>query len=249
MKVSIITCTYNSEKTVEDTIRSVNQQTYSNIEHIIVDGLSNDNTLKVIEANKTERQRVISEKDYGIYDGMNKGIRLSTGDIIGILNSDDFFSSTDIVEKIVNSIKKNNVDAVYGDVHFVNPKNVNKSIRYYSSKIFNTSLFKFGFMPAHPSFYAKRELYDKYGLYDINYKIASDFDLLIRYLYKERINTRYLPIDFVTMRIGGASTKNLKSKLTLNLEIIRSCKRNGIYTNLFILSFKYLYKILECIKR
>lgn len=245
MKISIITATYNSGSTLRDTIRSVLSQSYPDIEYIIVDGGSKDNTLEIVNEYKDKISKVISEPDKGIYDAMNKGICMATGDIVGILNSDDFFTSGNVVENIVKAFKSNDIDAVFGDIHFVKPDNLNKSVRYYSSSIFRPALFRFGFMPAHPSFYVKRTCYEKYGLYDLNYKIASDYDLLIRFLYVNKITYKYLNMDFVTMRVGGASTENVKSRVVLNKEIVRACRKYGIYTNLFILSLKYIYKIFE----
>lgn len=245
MKISIITATYNSEAHIADCVRSVNSQTYDNIEHIIIDGASKDNTINIIEETPNRVTKIVSEPDKGIYDAMNKGIRMATGDVIGILNSDDFFTSDDVTETVADAFNNNDIDALYGDVHFVDPDDLNKCVRYYSSSIFKPSLFRFGFMPAHPSFYMKKECYDKYGLYALDYKIASDYDLLIRYLYKEKIKYKYIKKDFVTMRTGGVSTENLNSRVTLNKEIVRACRKYGIYTNLFMLSLKYLYKIFE----
>lgn len=245
MKVSIITATYNSSAHIVDCVKSVNDQTYQDIEHIIVDGASKDNTLDIVNGISNRVVKIISEPDKGIYDAMNKGIQAATGDVIGILNSDDFFTSDDVIQTVVDSFKNNDIDALYGDVHFVSPDNLSKNVRYYSSSVFNPSLFRFGFMPAHPSFYMKKECYDKYGLYALDYKIASDYDLLIRYLYKEKIKYKYIKKDFVTMRTGGVSTENFNSRVTLNKEIVRACRKYGIYTNLFMLSLKYLYKIFE----
>lgn len=245
MEISIITTTYNSDATVKDTLLSVNAQTYHDIEHIIVDGASKDNTLEIVHEYGERVAKVISEPDKGIYDAMNKGIRAATGDVIGILNSDDFFTSDDVLSVVAKTFNDNNIDALYGDVHFVNPENLNKIVRYYSSKIFKPSLFRLGFMPAHPSFYMKRECYEKHGLFSLDYKIASDYDLLIRYLYKEQIKYKFVEKDFVTMRTGGVSTENLNSRITLNREIVKACKKYGIKTNMFLLSFKYLYKIFE----
>ena len=245
MKVSIITATYNSSAHIVDCVKSVNDQTYQDIEHIIVDGASKDNTLDIVNGIPNRVGRIISEPDKGIYDAMNKGILAATGDVIGILNSDDFFTSDDVIQTVVDSFENNDIDALYGDVHFVSPDNLTKSVRYYSSSIFKPSLFRFGFMPAHPSFYMKKECYDKYGLYALDYKIASDYDLLIRYLYKEKIKYKYIKKDFVTMRTGGVSTENFNSRVTLNKEIVRACRKYGIYTNMFMLSLKYLYKIFE----
>ncbi|OJV86372.1 MAG: glycosyl transferase [Bacteroidia bacterium 44-10] len=245
MKVSIITTTFNSASTICDTIESVIAQDYTNIEHIIVDGASKDNTMNIVKSYGNKISCIISEPDKGIYDAMNKGIRVATGDIIGILNSDDFFTSPDVISTIVKSFTQNDIDALYGDVHFVHSDNLNKPVRYYSSKIFKPSLFRYGFMPAHPSFYMKKGCYDLYGLYALDYKIASDYDLLIRYLYKHKIKYQYVQKDFVTMRIGGVSTENMQSRIVLNREIIRACNRYGIKTNMFLLSLKYLYKIFE----
>jgi glycosyltransferase involved in cell wall biosynthesis len=245
MKISIITATYNSEAHIADCVRSVNSQTYDNIEHIIIDGASKDNTVKIIEETPNRVAKIVSEPDKGIYDAMNKGIRMATGDVIGILNSDDFFTSDDVIEKVVDTFNNNDIDALYGDVHFVDPNDLNKCVRYYSSAIFKPPLFRFGFMPAHPSFYMKRECYEKHGLYALDYKISSDFDLLVRYILKEKINCKYLKKDFVTMRTGGVSTENFNSRVTLNREIVKACKKYGIKTNMFLLSLKYLYKIFE----
>lgn len=245
MKVSIITATYNSALTVRDTIESVNAQTYHDIEHIIVDGKSEDKTLEIVKKYGKRVSTLISEPDNGIYDAMNKGIRAATGDVIGILNSDDFFTSNDVISAVVNTFKNNDIDAVYGDVHYVNPDNLNKCVRYYSSAVFKPSLFKFGLMPAHPSFYAKRNCYEKYGVYSLDYKIASDFDLLVRFLHIHKIKYKYLKKDFVTMRNGGVSTKNLNSRMILNIEDAKACKKYGIRTNPLLISLKYLYKIFE----
>jgi glycosyltransferase involved in cell wall biosynthesis len=245
MRISIITATYNSSAHIADCVKSVNDQTYNNIDHIIIDGASKDNTLEIIKSIPNRVVKIVSEPDKGIYDAMNKGIKVATGDVIGILNSDDFFTSNDVIETVVEAFKNNDIDALYGDVHFVHPNNLSKSVRYYSSAVFKPSLFRFGFMPAHPSFYMKRDCYEKHGLYALDYKIASDYDLLIRYLYKERIRYKYLKKDFVTMRTGGISTENFNSRVTLNKEIVKACKKYGIYTNMFLLSLKYFYKIFE----
>ena len=245
MKISIITATYNSSAHIADCVKSVNSQSYNDIEHIIIDGASKDNTLEIIKSIPNRVVKIVSEPDKGIYDAMNKGIRAATGDVIGILNSDDFFTSNDVIETVVEAFKNNNIDALYGDVHFVHPNDLSKSMRYYSSAVFKLSLFRFGFMPAHPSFYMRRDCYERHGLYALDYKIASDCDLLIRYLYKERVRFKYLKKDFVTMRTGGVSTENFNSRITLNKEIVRACKKYGIYTNMFLLSPKYFYKIFE----
>ncbi len=248
MKVSIITATYNSSQTLGDTMRSVLVQTYSDIEYVVVDGCSNDGTLDVIRQFEPQfrgRLKWISEKDDGIYDAMNKGIKMATGDVVGILNSDDFFTSNDVVEKFVPLFFNSSLDAIYGDVHFIHDGHPEKCIRYYSSKRFRPFWLRFGFMPAHPSFYCRRVIYDKVGLYKTDYKIGADYEMMVRLFMVHKIRAAYLPSDFVTMRIGGASTRNVKSRLQLIKDDIRGCRENGIYTNSFMISMKFLYKIFE----
>lgn len=244
-KVSLITVTYNSERTLPDTIKSVLSQTYSEIEYIIIDCLSTDGSQKIIESFGNRISKFISEKDSGIYDALNKGIKIATGKIIGILNSDDFFHNDKVIERLVYEFNENDIDAVYGDVQFVNRAKTSKIVRYYSSKRFNSQRFKFGIMPSHPSFYAKRELFEKYGYYNTNYKIAADFELLVRFLFTNKVKTKYIPMPFVSMRTGGISNKSFVSNITLNREIARACRENGIKTNYLYIYSKYLFKIFE----
>lgn len=248
MKVSIITATYNSAATLEDTIKSVLQQTYSNIEYIIIDGASKDNTLDIVkqyEPQFGERLKWLSENDSGIYDAMNKGIKMATGEIVGILNSDDYFTSPDVIERMVATFDDQSLDAVYGDIHFIRDGKPEKCVRYYSSKRFRPFWLRFGFMPAHPSFYCRREVFEKAGLYKIDYKIGSDYEMMVRLFMVHKIRAKYLPLDFVTMRTGGASTRNVKSRLQLIKDDVRGCRENGFYTNPLMISMKYLYKIFE----
>lgn len=243
MKISIITATYNSAYTLANCISSINNQTFAFIEHIIIDGSSTDNTLEIIKNTPNRITKIVSEPDKGIYDAMNKGIQLATGDVIGVLNSDDFFTSNDVIEKIVTAFESNDIDVAYGDICFVKPKDLSKKVRYYSAKWFTPSLFRFGFMPPHPSVYVRRECYEEFGLYKIDYKIAADYELLIRFLKVNKLKTSYLNFCVVTMRTGGDSTRNWKSNWILNKEIVRGCRENGIYTNMLILSLKYAVKI------
>lgn len=249
MKISLITVTFNSDKTLSDTIFSVLSQTYQQIEYIIVDGNSKDNTVSIIKKNEqkfADRLKWISEPDEGLYDAMNKGIRMATGDVIGILNSDDFFTSNDVIQQIVSAFTNNeDIDAIYGDVHFVHEENLQKCVRYYSSKMFKRKLMRLGFMPAHPSFYIRRECFDQYGLYKTDYKVAADFEFLLRVIYKAKIKTKYLPLDMVTMRTGGASTSGIESHKRIMKEHLRAFRENGIYTNSLLLSLRYIYKVKE----
>jgi glycosyltransferase involved in cell wall biosynthesis len=243
--VSIITVSHNSVRTISDTIKSVLAQTYDDIEYIIIDGSSTDGTIELVNSFGKNISKFLSEPDKGIYDAINKGIRLATGDIVGILNSDDFFYDSFVIERIAEQFKENEIDAVFGDARFVDPVRTSKVVRYYSSKYFNTGKFKFGFMPAHPSFYVKRELFEEFGYYKVDYKIAADFELLVRFLYINKIEFRYLEMPFLSMRTGGVSNKSIISKYTLNKEIARACKENGIRTNFFRIYSKYFTKMFE----
>jgi len=247
MKVSIVTVCFNSEKYIADCIDSVLRQEYKNIEYIIIDGNSTDRTVDIIKSYKNRISKFISEPDKGIYDAMNKGIRLSTGKIIGILNSDDYFADNQVIGKVVDAFKNENIDALYGDVRFINPDNPEKTIRYYSSKNFKFSSFKYGIMPAHPSFYIKRIFFEKFGYYRTDYKIASDFELMLRFFSHSEMKLNYIPMTFVTMRMGGVSTQDFNSQIILNKEILRACKENNLKTNVFKIYSKYAFKIFELI--
>ncbi|MEO5891091.1 MAG: glycosyltransferase family 2 protein [Ferruginibacter sp.] len=247
MKVSIITVTYNSAATLAHTLETVNNQDYADIEHILVDGGSSDATVSIIQS-YPHVAKWVSEKDYGLYDAINKGIQMATGDVIGILNSDDFFPGNHIVSLIVKSFEDNNVDAVYGDIAFVRPGRLNKIIRLYSSHKFTPRRFAFGYMPAHPSFYVRRNCYVELGMYQHDYKIAADYELLMRFIYRHGISHAYIPAILVYMRTGGVSNKNVFSRYTLNKEIIRACKANGVNTNMAVLSLKYINKVFEYIR-
>lgn len=246
MKISIITATFNSGKTLRDTLNSVLHQSYNDYEHIIIDGNSTDNTLDIVkefEPRYKGRLKWISEPDKGLYDAMNKGIRLATGDVIGLLNSDDFYSSEVILEAIALNITS--VDAIYGDIHFVDDSDLTKCVRYYSSASFSPKKMRMGFMPAHPSFYCRREIYLKYGLFDNSFKIAADFEQLLRLIYIHGIKTRYLPLDFVTMRTGGVSTSGFQSYKRIFSEHLKAYRKNGVRSNFFLETIRYPYKLGE----
>lgn len=248
MKISIITATFNSAATVKDTFDSVLTQTHKDIEYIVVDGLSKDNTLDIIKEYEPKfegKMRWISEKDKGLYDAMNKGITMATGDVVGILNSDDFYSSDDILELIAKHIEEYKVDAVYGDIHFVNDNELDKCTRYYSSRSFRRWQMRFGFMPAHPSFYCKRYVYTQYGAFNTRYRIGADFESLLRYIFINRIKTKYIKRDFVTMRAGGISTDGFRSRMQIMKDHLKALKENKIYSNPLLLSMRYPFKIYE----
>ena len=248
MKVSIITVAFNSAATIAHCMQSVLDQSYSNIEYIVVDGLSKDNTLNIVrefEPLFAGKMRWIYENDNGIYDAMNKGLHMATGDVVGMLNSDDCFTDNDVIEKVAQAFTDDKIDAVYGDVHFVRETNLSRCVRYYSSAGFRPWWLRFGIMPAHPSFYARKEVFQKAGLYKTDYKIGGDFEMMVRLFKRFDIKTKYLPMVFVTMRMGGASTKNVGSRLTLLREDTRACRENGVYTHPLLICLKYFYKVLE----
>lgn len=249
-KISIITVCYNSESTIRDTIESVISQSYPNIEYIIIDGGSQDSTLNIIKEYKNKIYKYISEADHGIYDAMNKGISVSTGDIVGILNSDDFFYSDSTVADIATAFELNKkVDLVYGDVVFVNSVDTNKVVRFYSSKSFKPYKLRFGWMPPHPASFITRSSYENIGKYSLEYKISSDYEFFVRMLLVHKLNYVRINKIIVNMRVGGVSTSGLKNSWLLNSEIVKACKNNAVYTNIFFILLKLPFKILELIKR
>ena len=189
------------------------------------------------------RLKYISEPDGGIYDAMNKGIAMATGDVVGMLNSDDYFTSNDVIAKVVAKIQRDDIEAVFGDVHFIDDSQPNKVVRYYSSKAFRPFWLRFGFMPAHPSLYLRKQIYDRMGGYRLDYQIAADYEMMVRLFIVNKIKGVYLPMDFVTMRLGGISTKNIRSRMVLIREDVRACHENGVYTNVAMICTKFIYKI------
>lgn len=245
LKISIITVCYNSESTVEDTIKSVISQSYKNIEYIVIDGNSNDKTNDIVSKYSDYVSLHISEPDNGLYDAINKGIGYATGDIVGILNSDDVYFDDNVLSNMIAHFK-DNIDGVYGDLFYVKENDLNAIVRKYSSKSFKKSLLRFGLMPAHPSFYIKRELYNTNSLYDTSFPIAADFELICRYI-QQGINLKYTPINYIRMRVGGKSNGSFASRISQNLEISRALNKNGIYSNIFLIALKIPFKILSFI--
>jgi glycosyltransferase involved in cell wall biosynthesis len=249
MKVSIITVSYNCETTIEDTILSVAAQDYSRMEHIVIDGGSTDKTMEVVEKHGTLINQYISEPDNGIYDAMNKGIKLATGDVVGILNADDIYFDNSCISEVVNGFEEKGVSAICGNLVYVSPDNLNKVVRFYSSEGFLPNMFAFGMMPAHPTFFVLRNCYESFGLYKEDYKIAADFELLLRLLKIHRISYHCIPRTLVKMRRGGVSTRNIKSNWVLNKEILKACRENNIDTNMLKILSKYFTKLFQLIQR
>lgn len=245
MKVSIITVTFNSSATLEQTIRSVINQTYKNIEYIIVDGKSTDDTLKITEKYKNYISKIISQKDKGLYDAINMGIELATGDVIGILHSDDFYLGTEVIQKYVNVFEKEKCDAVYADLYYVDKENTDKIVRKWKSGIYHKNSFINGWMPPHPSFFVKKEIYSKYGKFNLDFKTAADYELMLRFILRDKISIGYLPEFTVKMRVGGKSNVSVKNRVNANLEDRMAWSINGLKPKFYTLYLKPLRKILQ----
>lgn len=247
--ISIIITTYNSAKTVRDTLESVLRQTCRDYEVIVIDGASKDGTVDVINefsAIMDGRLKWVSEPDGGVYYAMNKGLAMSEGEVVGILNSDDFYSSDDVLERIATAFDEDEaVDAVYGDVHYVSPDNLMKPIRYYSSAKFTREKMKMGYMPAHPSFYARKSCYDRFGLFDTDYRTAADFELLLRMIFVNNISIKYIPMDFVTMRTGGITSSGVGSYKNIIHDHFAAFKKDGVRINPLLYFCRYPLKLLE----
>lgn len=228
MKISIITVCFNSSKTIIDTIESVNNQSFKKIEHIFIDGLSNDNTLEIIKLNSKKKKVIISEQDNGIYDAINKGISIASGDVIGILHSDDLLCSSEIISDLMDKIQNENLDGVYGDLQYVDKRNTNKIVRFWKSCEFSPNLLRRGWMPAHPTLILKKEVYLKHGVFDKSFKIAADYDFILRIFKDSELKFGYLPKVVNKMRLGGISNRNLKNIIKKFKEDYRAIRSNNI---------------------
>ena len=251
MKVSIITVTFNSVSVINDCLDSISSQEYDNIQHIVIDGASTDGTLSILESKHSQLNTLISKPDNGIYDAMNKGIKIATGDIIGFLNSDDFYPNNKVISKVVKEFEKDSfLDACYSDLIYVDQFNTSKTIRYVKSSKFQEGLFSKGWCPPHPTFFVRRSVYKKFGNFDLSYKFASDVDLMMRFLEKYKIKSKYIPEVWVKMRMGGVTNKNLKNIWLQNKEIIHSFNKNNLSVNLLkFLILKIISRILQYFKR
>jgi glycosyltransferase involved in cell wall biosynthesis len=248
MKISIITVCYNSEKYIESAIASVLGQTYENIEYIIVDGNSTDKTLDIIKAYEPKfngRMRWVSEPDKGIYDAMNKGIAMASGDIVGILNSDDIYANVGVIAGVMRNFTAQKCDAVYGDLIYVDAENITKIKRYWKVGQHKPRSFKYGWMPPHPTFFVKKEIYNTYGLFRTDFKSAADYEFMLRVIYKARIMIAYIPEILVTMRIGGASNRGLYSRYRGNREDKKAWEVNQLKPYFFTFILKPARKILQ----
>lgn len=242
MKISLITVVYNAGKFLKDCIGSVVAQAYPDIEYIVVDGGSTDQTLAIIDSFRQHIAHFVSEKDKGMYDALNKGLKLATGDVIGILNADDMLASSDVIEQIAHTFKNHHTDAVYGNLNYVDMNNPEKIIRKWVSKPYSLSGIARGWMPAHPTLYIKREIFEKYGNYSLDFGTAADYELMIRFLYKSRIKATYLNKLIVNMRVGGMSNANSRQRYHAFLNDYKAIKTNGI-------GFAYITVILKKLRK
>lgn len=242
MKISIITVVYNNKDSIQDAMSSVLLQEYDDLEYIIVDGASTDGTIEAIkDAFKRYPKRnikFISEKDDGIYDAMNKGIALATGEVVGLLNADDVYTDNLVLKKVADVFTDPAADSCYADLIYVDKYDLNKVIRYWKSCDYQDGLFSKGWAPPHPTFFVRRKVYEKYGIFDLQYKLAADFELMIRFLRKYRISSVYIPNVLVKMRLGGATNKNIINIIKQNLEICRAGKKNNVHISPLALTFK-----------
>ncbi|NIJ44316.1 glycosyltransferase involved in cell wall biosynthesis [Wenyingzhuangia heitensis] len=246
MKISIITVCYNSEATIEKTLKSVESQSYPNVEYIVVDGNSKDNTVQLIQQYNSIITKWVSEPDKGLYDAMNKGIEMATGDLVGILNSDDTFYDEMVLQQVANFHKQNNIQASVGNITQHNEEG--KTVRKYSAANWNPEKLRIGFMPAHPALFIKRELFDKYGKYALDFKIGADYELITRFFLKEKISWKYSEITTTAMLIGGVSSSGYESYKLITKEIAKALNRNNIsfsYTKIFLRGFWKLVSFLK----
>lgn len=248
MKISLITVCYNSKATLETTILSVLQQTYYNIEYIIIDGGSKDDTLSIVKRYEPQfngKMRWVSELDKGLYDAMNKGIAIATGEVIGLINSDDLFCDVYALEKVMNVFVENiELDSVYADLYYVSQNDTDKVIRKWIAG--KQRPFNLGWHPAHPTLYLKKEIYEKFGSFNLDFKLAADFEIMLRFFDKHKISSYYLPEAFVKMRLGGETNKSLKNIYKQNIECIKAFKFNGLNVNKVLYPFyRIVPKLLQ----
>jgi glycosyltransferase involved in cell wall biosynthesis len=249
LKISVITVCRNSENTIGQTLISVKSQTYREIEHIVIDGRSNDNTLAVVHKVGKHVAHVISERDKGIYDAMNKGLALATGDVIGFLNSDDIFANAEVVARIAETMKNPSIDACYGDLIYVDQSDMSKVVRYWKSGEFNCGDFFRGWVPAHPTFYARRKVYQEFGGFDLNINLAADFDILLRFFEVHKISVEYIPEILIKMRLGGATNASWNSIYRQNREIAEIFKKYGFSIGWKLFINRFIRRITQFLRR
>lgn len=249
VKITVITTVFNAVTTVRDTIQSVVDQNHPDIEHIVIDGASTDGTLDIVNKYRTSLASVVSEPDKGVYDGMNKGLRLATGEIIGFLNADDVYAHEGILKRVAEVMSDPEVDACYADLVYVDSNDSRRIVRYWKSQSYKDGLFQKGWMPAHPTFFVRRKVYERYGGFDLSYPRQSDFELTMRFLHIHRIKAVYVPEIFVRMRTGGISNSSWRGVLQGNLEAYRASKKHLPGTTPFFIVRKILSRVPQYFTR
>ena len=247
VKISIITVTFNRAHVIKDTIEGVLMQKYKNYEYIVVDGASKDNTVEILKKYEPKfegRMRWVSEKDNGLYDAINKGIKMATGDVVGIINSDDFFHRDDVFDAIAEGFKDDETEVIFGNERIINPETPDVNYRFEAPWYFRRWMFRFGLEPPHPTFYARKSCFEKWGYYKMGYVISADFDLMMRFLMIHKAKYKYVKHTILTFRNSGISTDS-SNRLMMNKEIVRSCKENGMWSCLPFVYCKYFFKIPE----
>jgi glycosyltransferase involved in cell wall biosynthesis len=249
VKITIITVCFNRAKTIEDTISSVANQSCIETEHIVVDASSTDGTLNVLARHQETLAKVISEPDDGIYDAMNKGIALATGEVIGFLNADDLYASPGVLARVAEVMAREDLDALFADAEFFSAKDSRRTVRRYRSANFAPDRIAWGWMPAHPTLFLHRRVFQRFGVFRTDFRIAGDFELIARIFHANTLKYQYLPEVLVRMRTGGVSTGGWRNSILLNREVLRACRENGIYTNILMILSKYPVKLLEFWRR
>ncbi|MDP1689552.1 MAG: glycosyltransferase family 2 protein [bacterium] len=248
IKVSVITTSFNSVKTIEDTIKSVLNQTYPNIEYIIVDGGSSDGTQDIVKKYSSKIAQFISQKDKGLFDGLNKGIKLATGDIVGMMHTDDFYGSNNVIETVVNEMEKTNSDVTWGDLVYVDRLNPEKTIRFWKSSSYSSPKLFWGWHPPHTTFYARKEIFERFGYYNLSLRMAADYELMLRFLKVYKVKSVYIPKTLTRMRVGGVSDrslKNIKAILRGNVDSYRAWRVNKLYGGLLVPFLKPISKVFQ----
>jgi glycosyltransferase involved in cell wall biosynthesis len=245
MKISVITVCYNSARSLELSLQSVAEQDWSAVEHIVIDGASTDGTREILERFRSRLAYLVSEPDNGIYDAMNKGIAYATGDIVCFLNADDQYACANALSKVASQMGDHNLDALMGDVGFFHQRNSERMVRRYRSERFRPSRLAWGWMPAHPALFLRKEVFQRVGLFKTDYRIAGDFEFIVRVFHGHALRYRHFPEVLVNMQTGGLSTSGLRAKITLNQEVLRACRENGLQTNMLKILSKYPAKMLE----
>ena len=249
MKISIVTVVYNGEATIAEAVESVLMQDHKDLEYIVIDGGSKDGTMAILERYRDRIAVLVSERDKGIYDAMNKGLARATGDVVGILNADDLYAGPSVISEVAAVFAQQDPDCLFADLTFFRTEAPDKVVRFYSGKGFQLSRFEYGDMPPHPTFFVKRSLYKQWGVFDDSYRICADFELMLRFMYKHKAKWIYLPKVLVRMRTGGASDGGWKGRMKVNKEIQRGMQQNGLKAPMWKIYMKYVRKVWQLVRR